>query len=138
MRIFLDTNIVMDALEKREPFNEDAERIFIYCENGIVQGYLSANSMTDIYYLLRKHMAMDLVRKHMQGLMALFNILPVGAEECAIALRSHISDFEDAIQAACSDRFCIDYIITRDEEFLQECAIAITPGEFLNLASLES
>lgn len=138
MRILLDTNIVIDALSGREPFNAVAEQVFLCCERKGISGYLSGNSMTDIYYLLRKHLPEEAVRQHIRQLMVLFTVLPVGEVECTIALNSPITDFEDAIQVACAERFGIDYIITRDSTFIQQCAIAITPAAFIKKEAVNS
>ncbi len=137
MRILVDTNIVIDALTGREPFNEVAEQIFLYCEKDGVSGHLSGNSIADIYYLLRKNMQDATVRTHLRNLMILFAILPVGEIECGIALNSIITDFEDAIQVACAERSGIDLIVTRDAELLKQCAIAITPAAFIKTVAVD-
>lgn len=68
---------------------------------------------------------------------ALFYATKIGIE-CAIALNSPITDFEDAIQVVCAERAGIDYIITRDSTFLQQCAIAITPSAFIKTVAVNS
>lgn len=138
MRILLDTNIVMDALAQREPFNKEAEQIFLYCEDESISGYLSGNSMTDIYYLLRKHYSENIVREHMRNLMKLFTILSIGEMECNLAMDSPITDFEDALQATCAERSGIDDIITRVVKFIQECSIALTPAMFIKKMAVNS
>lgn len=138
MRILLDTNVVIDALAAREPFRRPAELIFLYCEKDGVTGCLSGNSLSDTYYLLRKHLSENAVRGHLGALMYLFDILPVGEEECSQALVSSIRDFEDAIQAACAKRFHIDYIITRDLSFLEQCPMAVTPSKFIEITGADS
>lgn len=131
MRVLLDTNMVIDALAGREPFNRLAEQIFMLCETGAISGYLSGNSITDIYYLLRRHLPEDTARRHIRHLMMLFGILPVGEAECSLALVSPVKDFEDAIQAACAECSGMDYIITRDSAFLEQCTIAIAPATLI-------
>ena len=138
MRILLDTNIILDALARREPFNKEAEQIFLYCEDKLISGHLSGNSMADIYYLLRKHYSDEAIREHLRNLMKLFKIVPVGEKECDIALHSTITDFEDALQTACAERSAIDYIVTRDSAFIQACPIAITPAAFINTLAVNS
>ena len=54
MKILLDTNVIIDALTSREPWNKSAEKIFLMSANHIVDVYITASSATDIYYLLRK------------------------------------------------------------------------------------
>lgn len=56
MRVIIDTNVVVDALTSRKPWNECAEKIFIIAANRIVDIYITASCATDIYYLVRKYL----------------------------------------------------------------------------------
>ena len=47
----VDTCIIIDALQKREPFWKDAEKIFIAVANENFLGTITAKAVTDIYYL---------------------------------------------------------------------------------------
>ena len=49
MRVLVDTCVIIDALQSRVPFAEDAQRIFIYSANNQFEGYITAKSVTDIY-----------------------------------------------------------------------------------------
>lgn len=55
MKIFVDTNIIIDALASRKPFFNDAEKIFVLAANERIEAFISASSVTDIYYILRKY-----------------------------------------------------------------------------------
>ena len=55
MKIMCDTNIIMDMLLEREPFADDSCTILALCEERRIDGFVSASSVTDIYYLIRKH-----------------------------------------------------------------------------------
>jgi predicted nucleic acid-binding protein len=52
MKILLDTNVVIDILLKRQSYYEDAVLISILLEKDILEGYISASAITDIYYIL--------------------------------------------------------------------------------------
>lgn len=56
MKILVDTNVIIDALTSREPWNVSAEKIFIMAANNIVDMYITASSATDIFYFVRKHL----------------------------------------------------------------------------------
>lgn len=56
MRILADTNVIIDALTSREPWNKSAEEIFLWQRNHTIEMYITASSATDIYYLIRKHL----------------------------------------------------------------------------------
>ena len=51
MRVLIDTCIIIDALQSRVPFAEAAQKIFIYSANKQFEGYITAKSVTDIYYV---------------------------------------------------------------------------------------
>ncbi len=54
MRVLIDTNIVLDFLQEREPFVEDAARLFQSIDAGEVQGFIAATTITNIYYIVRR------------------------------------------------------------------------------------
>lgn len=56
MRLMIDTNIFLDVLAEREPFFKDSKAVLDLCENKRVQGFLSASSATDIFYLIRRQL----------------------------------------------------------------------------------
>ena len=55
MRALIDTCIIIDALQAREPFAEDAQQIFLAVANKRVMGFLTAKSAADIYYITHRH-----------------------------------------------------------------------------------
>lgn len=54
-KLFLDTNIVIDLLDKREPFCYDAVRLFTMAYNKKVQLLVSPMTYATASFLLRKH-----------------------------------------------------------------------------------
>lgn len=48
MKVVVDTNVILDALAKREPWNNEADQIFIMAANQRIEAYITANSVTDI------------------------------------------------------------------------------------------
>lgn len=53
-RVLLDTNIVLDFLLQRQPFVTEAEVLWQIIKNGEIQGYVSATTLTNIFYITRK------------------------------------------------------------------------------------
>ncbi len=139
MKVLIDTNIIIDALTGREPFREAAEKIFILAANQIEELYITANSVTDIYYLIRKHLHDSEQTKHtMAKLFELFYILDVTSEDCQKALWIDIKDYEDAVISVCANRNHIDYIITRNiKDYKYSNTPAILPDAFIKLVSME-
>ncbi len=55
MKIMCDTNIILDVMLERQPFAEDSYKVLILCEEHRLESFVSASSVTDIYYLARKY-----------------------------------------------------------------------------------
>lgn len=117
MKILIDTNVIIDALTSREPWNESAEKIFIMAANNIVDMYITASSATDIYYLVRKHLHnAETARQVMSKLYSLVGILEVKQEDCIDALASPITDYEDAVVEQVARRSGVECIVTRNQK----------------------
>lgn len=133
MKALVDTNVIIDALTSREPWNKSAEKIFLMAANHIMDMYITASSATDIYYLVRKHLHDTRKAKQvMEKLFSLTGILKVTEEDCINALASPISDYEDAVVERVARNAEIDYIITRNTKDYQQGTIkCILPDEFI-------
>lgn len=134
MRILVDTNIIIDALTGREPFREAAEQVFLIAANRTEDMYITASSVTDIYYLVRKHLhSTEQAKNVMSKLFELFYILDVTSGDCMDALASEIKDYEDAVVACCAYRSQMDYIVTRNiKDYAASKVRVILPEEFIN------
>jgi predicted nucleic acid-binding protein len=53
-QVILDTNVVIDIALKRKLFNNDALKVLLWLNNNQVQAFVTASSVTDIFYILRK------------------------------------------------------------------------------------
>ena len=133
IRTLIDTNVVLDALASREPFRAHAEKLFMLAAGENLQGFVTANSITDIYYLIRKSVSDAVARDGIRNLLQLFSVIDITGEDCEIALDSSVADYEDALLAVCAVKIGVKYIVTRDVEFLQAPAgvPAITPEALL-------
>ena len=139
MKILLDTNVIIDALTSREPWNKSAEKIFLMGANHIVDMYITASSATDIYYLLRKFVKDTAQSKQiMSKLYSLIGILDVTAANCVEALASPISDYEDAVVEKVAASKEMDYIVTRNIKDYQEGTVkVILPDDLISMLEEE-
>lgn len=137
MKILVDTNIIIDALTSREPFRDDAEQIFMFAANRIEDMYITANSATDIYYLVRKHLhSTEQAKSVMSKLYELFYILDVTASDCKEALLTEMGDYEDAVISCCATRNQMDYIVTRNIKDYEKSKVrAILPNQLIKMVS---
>lgn len=135
MRILADTNVILEALTSREPWNKSAEKIFFMAANHTIEMYITASSATDIYYLIRKHLhnAKD-AKFIMEKLYSLTGILEVTANDCIDALASPISDYEDAVVERVASRTDMDYIVTRKiKDYQAGDRKIILPDDFVKM-----
>jgi predicted nucleic acid-binding protein len=135
IKALIDTNVVLDALAAREPFRAEAERIFLLAAEEKFQGFVTANSITDVYYLIKKSASKAVAREALRNLLQVFAIVDIYAKDCVRALESSVQDYEDALIAVCASRIGADYIVTRDGDFLQaESPVPlVTPAGFLKI-----
>ena len=131
--VLLDSNVILDAVAHREPFNKNAEVIFMLAAERKLKGYITANSLTDIYYIAKKQLSDLSAREALRYLFKVFSVIDVTGEDCQEALEFAMPDFEDAVVVSCSVKVNIDYIITRDEIFLASNNVrnVVSPAEFL-------
>lgn len=133
MDVLIDTNVILDVLAKRYPFYEKAEKIFFLVAEEKITASITASSVTDIYYLIHKHLKDSQAAKMvLLKLFTLFQIINVTGEDCERALGLDISDYEDALLVTCAQKSNIEYIITRNiKDFVNSPISAISPEDFI-------
>jgi predicted nucleic acid-binding protein len=134
MNVLIDTNIILDALMGRAPFNVLAERLFVALAEDKLKGHITASSVTDIYYLLNKHIHDTAKsREALSKLFSLFDILDVTQTDCEKALTLPMSDYEDALIVTCAKRRKVELIITRNPSDFKNAPVSVvTPDDFFN------
>jgi predicted nucleic acid-binding protein len=135
MTILLDTNIIMDALQERQPFDTPAKEILLRAQNGEFSCCFTANAAADIFYLYSKARGIKAARSALDFLLATYKVISVTHEDCINAMLLSIEDFEDALVISCAEKADVNYIITRDEKFLvcDSQVKTISPKDFLAL-----
>jgi len=132
MKLFLDTNILVDVISMRDGF-EDSLNLIRCCELGMADGLVSATSVTDIMYILRKHIEPSGVREAVRTLLMVVDVADVLKSDISSAFLSDINDFEDAVQSSCAERIKAEYIITHNlKDFDKSSIPAILPSEALS------
>lgn len=137
MIVLLDTNVVLDVLLGREEFLKDSLDVMTKAVNNGDRMYITASSITDIYYLMRKQTQnKDRAISDIKKLATLFSFAEVN-EECIMrAFDSKLNDFEDAVVDSVAKHIKADYIITRNiKDFKRSKTKAITPIQYLQIKS---
>ena len=124
-RVFIDTDVIIDFLANRKPFSENAAILFNRMEKKEIEGYTSAQSISNLYYILRKYSSNKRALEALRELTELIGILPVNAEIIGKALQSAFADFEDGIQYFCAEAGQADVIITRNVRDYKGVRIAV-------------
>lgn len=134
MKVMCDTNIIIDVLLEREPFVEASCRVLRLCEEHKIDGYVSASSVTDIYYLVRKYTHSTELAYHAVGkLLEIVKVCDVTNRDVLTAFQKKAKDFEDCLVAVCAESIHCNYIITRNKKDFEEFEVPVlTPGELLS------
>jgi predicted nucleic acid-binding protein len=134
VNVLVDTNILLDFLLQREPFFHDAEQLFQAIDSGQIVGYATATTLTDIFYIARRHTrSIEQAREAVSETLTAMEICPVNREVLEVAFSSGFADFEDAIQVACAVAQGLDAILTRDNQgFLNSSVPVLSVQECLH------
>jgi len=131
--VFADTNVVIDLLEKREPFYRQSVELFSLSFNGKLSVYVSGTTFTTASYLLRKHTPQE-IRALLGNLRQIVKVAPIDESVIDKAIASAaFDDYEDAVQYFSALSVGAELIITRNErDFLGRTSIpVVSPTEFL-------
>ena len=129
--VFVDTNVMLDVLLKNEGLWHDSLRIFQLAEQKRIRAFVSASSMTDVFYVASKKLSLTEARQAIEKPLDLFGVVNVDSDDLRSALHIGINDFEDALQAHCAGKIKADALITRDVKGFAGTGIAVVqPVDF--------
>jgi predicted nucleic acid-binding protein len=123
--VLLDTNVVLDALLARSPFEMDAAKLFAAAETGKVDGFLCATTITTIHYIARKAAGKAKAIEHIDDLLAIFQITSVTSAVIKSALAIEFADFEDAVLHEAGAAIGAQAIVTRNATDFAKATIPV-------------
>lgn len=135
IRAFLDTNVIVDYLAKREKFYENAAIIISLAKHKKIKIYVASMSFATASYLMAKHYHNDAsaIKLAISNFIKLCNITVVDRTTIEDSIASAFDDFEDGMQYSCASKSKANFIVTRNKVDFKESSIAVVePGEFLN------
>lgn len=134
MNVMIDTNIILDILGKKEPFVQHSASVLMLAAKGKLSAAITANTVTDIYYLMKKHLQNhEAVKNALLSLMDVLDVVDVTKADCIKAFDLPMNDYEDALLTHCAKRVKADYIITRNvKDFINSPVNTIAPEDFLS------
>ena len=131
-QVLFDTNIILDIALQREPFFETSAQIFSKIDEGEIKGFLTASSITDIYFISKKASGREKTIAFIRELIDILEVISVTKNTIINALNTEFKDFEDAVQYCVADMNCMDVIVTRNKSDFKHSTIAVhTPDELL-------
>lgn len=132
MKVLVDTNVILDVLCNRKEFVEDSLRVFQCCEAQHITGYISALSIPNIVYIMRKELDPERIREILHTLTMVFSVVELRESDLLKAAELPFADYEDAIQSVCAARVRADYIVTRNgKDFVNSPVPTVSPTDLL-------
>ena len=132
VRLFWDTNIMLDLLGERDPFYEPAAKIATLADKRQLSITVSALSYATTNYVLSKFESTEKVNDKLQKFKIISNISALDEEIIEKGLNSDFKDFEDALQYFCALKSNCDIFITRDRIDFKSAKIPVmTANEYL-------
>lgn len=134
-KLFVDSDVVIDFFTDREPHVNPASELFELNEQGIVKLYISAVSINNIYYIVRRFLGHKKTIEVVELLTEMTEIIGTTKKEIVQALKNNFSDYEDSVQYSSALTIkSLDAIITRNIKDYRNSTIAVmTPLNFLKM-----
>lgn len=134
-KLFLDSDVVLDFFTDRAPYANAASELFELNEQGSVKLYLSAVSINNIYYIVRRFLGHKKTIEVIETLTEMTEIIGTTKTEIVNALKNDFSDYEDSVQYSSALNIKnLDVIITRNIKDYRNSSIAVmTPLNFLKM-----
>lgn len=135
MTVLIDTNLILDVLQKRIPFYDSSNKVLTCCASGKIKGYIALHSVSNIFYVLRKYYSAEDRRRLILGILDFLEVANIEHENVKTALlRKDFPDFEDCLQDECAKQVNANYIITRNvKDFSTSEIPALTPIDFIKI-----
>ena len=131
-RVMIDLNVILDVLQRREPFYESSAALLAAAETGRIHGYVAAHSVTTLFYLIQKGSSSAKARAAITSLLQFLKIAPVEQATIEQSLNLDYRDFEDAVQMMSAVQCKADALVTRNIKDYQPALLpVIQPVDFL-------
>jgi predicted nucleic acid-binding protein len=133
-KVFVDTNVILDHIAARVPFDQEAKVIFQRAELGQIELYASVLSLCNVAYILRKILPGTNISQTLTDLHNLINLTKIDTLTVFAALQSSFTDFEDAIQHfSAVQHGGITHLVTRNPNDFKNSLIQVhTPKQYLS------
>ena len=132
MNALIDTNVLLDVLLAREPWLAQSRAVWEACDAGRFNGFISAISPPNVFYVARKIAGIDKAHAAAAILLDAFDVISIDRTTLQGALALPGNDFEDKLQLASALAAHMDFIVTRDPRgFINQECPPLSPADFL-------
>jgi predicted nucleic acid-binding protein len=134
VKIFLDTNIILDIALKRQPYSGAAAKILKVSDFNHFHLFISASMATDVFYMIRKIKGKAIGLTFLKDLLDIIDVCKVDKSILLLALESDFGDFEDAVQHFAAVDAEVEMLITRNKKDYTTSSLKIMePEEFVDV-----
>jgi predicted nucleic acid-binding protein len=136
-RLFLDTNIVIDLLAKRSPFDQAASEVASLADLGKVELVVSALSFANAFYILSKFMSPKIAKEEIRKFKILTETSDLTDKVIEQGFESNFLDFEDSPQYFCALSKGCTHLIARNAKHFKNSLLPVKNAEeYLNSLSM--
>lgn len=133
MKVWIDTNVILDVLCDRAEFVEASSNVWKQCEVHNIEGFVSSLSILNIIHIMRKELTREKIIEIIRQISIIFHVVDLTADDIVKATELTVSDYEDAVQSAGAARVKAQFIVTRNvKDYKGSKVQAIEPSEFIS------
>lgn len=134
MKVLVDTNVLLDVLTQRKPFVQDSSRVWSLIHEGLIEAYLSAISVNNLYYIIRKLRDKSTAEEFVDQILQDFGIVPLTKSVLKQSRTLSSKDFEDSIQYFSAIQEGCEILLTRNKKDFPPTGLQVLdPSEFLKM-----
>jgi predicted nucleic acid-binding protein len=131
-KVFVDSDVILDLLCKREPFYEYAAEVFTLGDTKRIELFTTSLVFANVFYILRKILGIEKAKELLRKLRILISIIPIEEKTVDLALNSRFNDFEDGLQYFTARENKIEMILTRNiKDYKEKDILVQTPQEYV-------
>ena len=131
-RVFIDSDVILDLLCKREPFYPYAAELFTLGDTKKIELVTTSIVFANVFFILRKILGIEKAKELLRKLRIMVGVIPAGEKIVDLALNSQFNDFEDGLQYFSARENGIKVLVTRNiKDYKENDVIIQTPQEYL-------
>ena len=131
-KLLVDTNVVLDVILARAPWDADAVLLLDAISRGQATGFVAGHAVTTVHYVVERAQGRAAAITAVSDLLQLVDIVALGRADFQRALSLGIGDYEDAVQVAACLKIGADVLVTRNaRDFKGAPVVTLSAGELL-------